>query len=133
MSSLNHEHASTHEPVLWPNLQPEVKDSAEKPTEVVERFINFTKNVFADGSRDIDIEWEHEMNTLYGNEELERTTKNQKYRGVAGIKDDLLEAYVSGGLIQLKATFMVRASEHTRVSELGDLTINAFIGVIDFN
>lgn len=118
----------SHEP-----LQAEASRPVERPGEVIARFINFTKHVLADESEDIDIEWEHQMNMLFGSEELERVTRNRKYRGIPGIKNDLTSAYENGGFPQLKATFIVRAIEHTKVAELGDACINAFKGVIDFS
>ena len=112
-------------------LTREAQASVEQPAMVVGRFINFTQSVLAD-SHDVDVEWEHEMHLLFGNEELESLHNDRRFRGVLGIKDDLIAAYENGGLPQLKATFIVRAIEHTKVANLGEACIIAFKGVIDF-
>jgi hypothetical protein len=118
---------SSHE-----QINPEANDSIEKSRKTVESFIETTKTLFANENRHMDIEWEHQMNVLYGNEELLRVTKNEAYKGIPGIKEDLRVAYENGGLSELKATFIVKAVKNTNVSKMGDAAIIAFKKLIDF-
>jgi hypothetical protein len=111
--------------------RPEATDYIEQSRKTVEGFIAYTKTLLSGESHTIDVEWEHQMNILYGNEELLRVTKNKEYKGIPGIKDELESAYESGGLPQLKITFIRKAVENTQVSKLGDASLNAFKRIID--
>lgn len=111
---------------------PEHINPAEQTRIVVDSFMDFTKIALGDESHVLDVEWEHQMNRLYGNEELARVTKNATYRGVPGIKESLKLAFERGGLPGLKFVFMQQAIEHTDVASMGEAALTAFKKIIDY-
>jgi len=100
----------------------------EPSKRTIESFIDFTKKILKgeNRNRDFDIEWEDQMNILYGNEELLRITKDERYRGVPGIRESLTAAYIKGGLSELKQVFLHQTLEHTTAANMGEIAQIAF-------
>lgn len=119
--------AGSHE-----QLHSQIPDSVEEARHTVNDFMQFTKTVLSEESHALDVEWEYQMHRLYGDQDLLRITKNEQYKGVAGIESDLREAYENGGLANLKAVFIVKVVEHTNVASMGDAMQIAFAKIIDF-
>jgi hypothetical protein len=113
-------------------LHPEITHSKEQSERKVESFMRYTKTVLLQENHDLDVEWEYQMNRLFGNEELLQVTKDLSYKGIPGIREYLRSAYENGGLPELKAAFFTKAIEHTNVKNMGDATQTAFKKIIDY-
>jgi hypothetical protein len=113
--------------------QPERRETAE---ETMQRFIGFTKRPFEHPFDErftrMATDWEYQMDTLYGNEELARVNKDEKLRGVKGIHEKLEHALVQGGIPALKIEFLKQTLAHTGVPKMGDAALPAIKRIINF-
>ena len=85
------------------------------PVSTLERFIEFSRNPlqeseWQDYSQEGDFDalkhrWIDFTDMLYGNEELRRITKNDKYKGVEGIKETLEDSLRESGRMGLIEEF----------------------------
>lgn len=104
----------------------------ETPVQTVDRFIAYVTRALSDGPHAADVEWEHQMNMLFGNEELARVTNNSAYNGVPRVKEDLLFAFEHGKFDLLKAVYLSKVIEHTTVNTLGSAVATAVAKVLKF-
>lgn len=110
----------------------EANNNTETSSELVGRFIDFTKLAMSDQEHALDVEWEHQMNMLYGDEDLARITKNPAYMGVPRVKEEFLMVYEHAGLDRLKALFFARVLEHTKVNEMGSAVFTGVEKILKF-
>lgn len=112
--------------------QPVEPNPIEQSRKAVSGFIASVKTVL-DDNHALGVEWEHKMNMLYGNEELLRITKNEDYKGIPGVYDELQAAHQQGGLMLLRARFLMHLVEHTDIQEgMGEATQTAVGRIMDF-
>lgn len=114
------------------HLSPDVSNNIEEPKETVGRFIQLTRDPFPEVSRSGDIFWESVTGRLYGDEELLRVTKDERYKGIKGIESDLEAALKRGGLSALKAEFFAKALEHTELGTLRGAVVLILEKIIAF-
>jgi len=128
-----------------PGKQTESIDPAEQAKFTVERFINFTKKVLSKESQSLDIEWEHQMNMLYGDPELAQLTKYMPYEGVKipyededgninemKVQQALEEAYLDAGILGVMSAFEDLASIYTNVDKMGAIKDIAISKIANF-
>jgi hypothetical protein len=104
----------------------------EESTQTLDRFIKVAKRALSEEGHALDVEWEHQMNMLFGDEELMQVTKNKAYKGVPRVKEDLQFAYDSGGLILLRAVFLQKVVEHTDAHKMGTPVSKAVEKILKF-
>jgi hypothetical protein len=128
-----------------PSKQTESIDPAEQARITVERFINFTKKVLSKESQSIDVEWEHQMNMLYGDPELAQLTKYTPYEGVKipyedndgnikemKVQQALEEAYQVARILGVMSAFEDLASIYTDIDKMGAIKDTAISKIANF-
>jgi len=115
------------------HIYPEITDSAEKPEETVERFLQSSRHIFRHVSSDLDTKWHYQIDTLFGHEELRQVDRNDAYIGIPGARAYLISECKSGGLLGLEVAFINKVYPHTKDAQITEDAIRTgFKKILDF-